>query len=632
MKKIKRIKKKQKSEHFEEQFHHNNDIALADTLYQSGYDLHKKGRLDEAILYYQKALQHNPSAALTFYMLGMAFHGKHQIDEAVRYYQKALQHDPDIIGAYYNLGTVFQEKKQFDEAILCYQNVIDRNPGVTDPYYNMGLALQEQGRTEEASASYEKALHVNPSFVAARWAKCMSQIPVIHTHQSEIEASRAHYHAELLTLRDTVSLNTSQEIDAAVDAVGKQQPFFLAYQGLNDRELQRVYGELVCRIMSSKYTSFAGPLPMPSHSQGEPLRIGIVSGFFYYHAIWKIPIKGWIENIDTHRFSLYGYYTGHKKDRATDIARNCFARFIQDTNSFEELCRIIRADNLHSLIYPEIGMDPTTVKLAALRLAPVQCTSWGHPETSGLPSIDYYLSSDLIEPPDGDEHYTERLVRLPNLSIYYTPGEMKNRDLRRETLGLRRKSVLYHCFQSLYKHLPQHDELFPKIAQRVGDCQFLFVAYPNIPQVVERFRLRINQAFERFNLNAGDYVVILPPLPPELYEALNHLADVYLDTIGWSGCNSILEALASDLPVVTLPTGLMRGREGFAILNMMGVTETIAATLDDYVDIAVRLGNDTEWRRRISEKIAATRHLVYQDTACIKGLEAFFEKVVAEGQ
>jgi protein O-GlcNAc transferase len=630
VKKIKQIKKKKEIAQSEGRYHPKNDIALAEALYQSGCDLHKKGRIDEAILSYQKALQHNPSSALTLHILGMAFHGKHQIDEAVRYYQKALQLDPGLIGAYYNLGTIFQEKKQLDEAILCYQKVIDINPGLTDPYYNMGLALQEQGQREKASAAYEKALHCNPSFVAARWAKTMCQIPVIYTHQSEIETSRARYHADLLTLRDTVSLETPQEIDAAVEAIGKQQPFFLAYQGLNDRELQRVYGGLVSSIMSSKYPAFAGHLPMPSHPQGEPLRIGIVSGFFYYHAIWKIPIKGWIENIDTHRFSLYGYYTGHKKDKTTDGARKCFTRFVEDTNSFEELCRIIRSDDLHILIYPEIGMDPAAVKFAALRLAPVQCASWGHPDTSGLPGIDYYLSSALIEPPDGDGHYTEKLVRLPNLSMYYTPVEMNNRELSRETLGLRPKSVLYHCFQSLYKHLPQHDELFPEIAQRVGDCQFLFVAYPNIPQVVERFRLRINQAFERFSLNAGDYVVILPPLPPELYEALNRLADVYLDTTGWSGCNSVLEALASGLPVVTLPTGLMRGREGFAILNMMGVTETIAATLDDYVDIAVRLGNDTVWRRSVSAKIAATRHLLYRDNACIKGLEDFFEKAVAE--
>jgi predicted O-linked N-acetylglucosamine transferase (SPINDLY family) len=275
-------------------------------------------------------------------------------------------------------------------------------------------------------------------------------------------------------------------------------------------------------------------------------------------------------------------------------------------------------------------MDPTTLKLASLMLAPVQCASWGHPDTSGLPSIDYFLSSELIEPPDGDTHYSERLIRLPNLSVYYTPPEMTHVELSREVLGLRPKSILYHCFQSLYKHLPQHDEVFPRIAQQVGDCQFLFVAYPAISQIVEQFRLRISQAFHRFNLNTDDYVVILPPLPPERYQALNRLANVYLDTIGWSGCNSVLEALASNLPVVSLPTMLMRGREGFAILSRMGVTETVAATLDEYVALASKLGKDAKWRQEISDKIAATKHLVYQDMTSVTALENFLDRIVSE--
>jgi predicted O-linked N-acetylglucosamine transferase (SPINDLY family) len=274
-------------------------------------------------------------------------------------------------------------------------------------------------------------------------------------------------------------------------------------------------------------------------------------------------------------------------------------------------------------------MDPITTKLAALRLAPVQCSSWGHPDTSGFPTIDYYLSSALIEPPDGDKHYTEHLVRLPNLSIYYTPPEIKNTELTRQALGLRPKSVLYHCFQSSYKHLPQYDEMFPRIARDVGDCQFLFVSYPNVITVVEQFRTRVNKAFDRLNLNASDYVVILPPLAPEWYQALNRLADVYLDTIGWSGCNSVLEALACNLPVVTLPTALMRGREGMAILTMMGVTETIAATPDEYVASASKLGKDLNWRRDISDKIAASKHLIYRDIACVRALEDFLVGAVA---
>ena len=385
-----------------------------------------------------------------------------------------------MIGAYYNLGTIFQSKKQLDEAVLCYKKALELNPRLADPYYNMGLAFQEQGKQPEALDAYDKALLSQSVFHAGAMGKVYCANPCYLFRYFGYRASRANYRRELIKFRDTISLDTPQEIEAAAESIGKQQPFFLAYQGLNDRELQQIYGNLVSKIMSLRYPHFAERPPMPSISPDEPLRIGIASGFFYYHAVWKIPIKGWIENLNKDRFRLYGYYTGQKKDKETDIARKCCSKFVENIVSFEELCHTIRRDNLHILIYPEIGMDPTTLKLAALRLAPVQCTTWGHPDTSGLPSIDYFISGDLMEPPDADDHYTEKLVRLPNLSIYYTPPEIKHAELSRKTFNLRPKSVLYHCCQSLYKHSPQYDEIFPRIAQQVGDCQFLFVSYPNV--------------------------------------------------------------------------------------------------------------------------------------------------------
>jgi protein O-GlcNAc transferase len=293
------------------------------------------------------------------------------------------------------------------------------------------------------------------------------------------------------------------------------------------------------------------------------------------------------------------------------------------------LCKTIRKDNLHVLIYPEIGMDPMTIRLAALPLAPIQCISWGHPETSGLPAIDYFLSSDLMEPPDADEHYTEKLIRLPNLSIYYEPLDIPVADINRRTFGLRQNSILYLCCQSLYKYLPQYDEIYPRIAKRVNDCQFLFISHKS-NCVTEQVRKRINQAFKKFGIDADDYIIFLPRLYGDEYYAINNLSDVYLDSICWSGCNSTLEALSFDLPVVTLPGELMRGRHSSAILTMMGVTETIVSTRDEYIDLAVRLGLDVKWRKQISKKIAANKHLVYRDKTCITALEDFLERVVKE--
>ncbi|MCJ7484473.1 MAG: hypothetical protein MUO31_16105, partial [Thermodesulfovibrionales bacterium] len=199
----------------------------------------------------------------------------------------------------------------------------------------------------------------------------------------------------------------------------------------------------------------------------------------------------------------------------------------------------------------------------------------------------------------------------------------------REAFGLRAKAILYLCNQFLPKYLPKYDDIFPRIAQQIRDCQFIFISNLN-NTLTDQIRLRFNHAFQRYNLNVEDYIVFLPILGSEQYHAMNHLADIYLDSIGWSGCNSTFEAIACDLPIVTLPGELMRGRHSSAILTMIGLTETIATNLDKYISLAVRLGQDSEWRKRISEKIAANKHLVYRDRTCITALEEFIETVVEE--
>jgi hypothetical protein len=227
----------------------------------------------------------------------------------------------------------------------------------------------------------------------------MAHLPVIYHDERDIELARNKYGEDLVKLQEILSLETPKDIDAAAEAVGSHQPFYLAAQGLNDRDLQKTYGEMVCRIMAATYPQWSEAPSMPSVASGEPIRVGIVSGHFFHHSVWKIPIRGWIDNLDKNKFSLHCYYTGTIKDHVTAYARQTCTRFVEDVKSAEKLCRTIREDNLHILIYAEIGMDPATLKLAALslRLSSAQpsdirthqvfrpsiiisaATSWNHP-------------------------------------------------------------------------------------------------------------------------------------------------------------------------------------------------------------------------------------------------------------
>ena len=108
------------------------------------------------------------------------------------------------------------------------------------------------------------------------------------------------------------------------------------------------------------------------------------------------------------------------------------------------------------------------------------------------------------------------------------------------------------------------------------------------------------------------------------------LCDVFLDSIGWSGCNSTLESLVCNLPVVTMWGTLMRGRHSAAFLQMMGISETIANSIEDYIDIAARLANDREYRRAQASEIEARKHAVYRDRAAIAALEEFLDRAVRD--
>lgn len=125
-----------------------------------------------------------------------------------------------------------------------------------------------------------------------------------------------------------------------------------------------------------------------------------------------------------------------------------------------------------------------------------------------------------------------------------------------------------------------------------------------------------------------DYCLFLT-IPERLdYLMINLLSDVYLDTLDWSGGNTSLEAIACNLPIVTCPGEFMRGRHSYSFLKMLGVTDTIAESETDYIEIAVKLGLDPAWRRHIAERMNESHDRLFDDQACVVGLEWFYRQIV----
>jgi predicted O-linked N-acetylglucosamine transferase (SPINDLY family) len=591
---------------------------FADAHYNRGLALGNLGRFGDAAKCFQRALALNPQSALAHVHLGNALRAQGKREDAVVHYRHAAALMPNSAGAHNNLANALMELGRTDEALAHFDRALALAPDFAPAHYNRGIALRGQSRFTEAAASFERAVAFKPDFLQAKLAACVARLPILYENEPEIAARRADYAACLQALRDEVErMATPGDL---ADAVGAHQPFYLAYQGLNDRDLQAIYGAIICRVMAARFGSAKLPAPPAS---GEPVRVAIVSGFFRQHSNWKIPIKGWLGQLDRRRFRLFGYYTADEGDAETEAAAALCERFVRGPLALDAWRQAILAAAPHVILYPAVGMDRVSAQLAAQRLAPVQCNAWGHPDTSGFPTLDYYLSSDLMEPPDGAQHYTERLVRLPNLSIYYDPPDAVPAAADRAALGLRPGATVFWCAQSLPKYLPQYDQVFPRIARDAGDCLFTFIQFPGGAQVTALFRQRLERVFAAFGLNAADHCVFLPRLEPQKFVAAIGACDAVLDTIGWSGCNSVLESLVHDLPIVTLTGPLMRGRHATAILTMMDVQDTVTASIDGYVAAAVRIARDAGWRSSLRSKIARNKHRLYRDSACIAALEDF---------
>ena len=603
----------------------NKEAKTARDYYQKGIAASQKGELEVAIASFQQAIALKSDFAAAYCNLGGLLAKKGQVAEAIDSLHTAIKLQPNLTEAYCNLGIIQSSSGQISaEAVESFQKAIALNPALVEAHYNLGNIWLEQGERESAIASYQKALKSNPKYHLAKFALAIAQLPVIYTDEVEIGVQRERYRQELETLAQYYQNADEQERSEAASAVGSNQPFYLTYQGQCDRQLQSTYGEMIRQLMAARYPQWSKPLDAPK-VESRKVRVGFVSGFFNHHSVWKILLQGWVENLDKSEFELFGYFTGNHRDEQTVRAAKAFDRFDSELSTVEQWAAKIAEDDLDVLIFPEFGMDTMAIQLGCLRLAPVQIASWGHPETSGLPTIDYFLSSDLMESEEGESHYSEQLVRLPNLGVCYKLIDVQPETITRQDLGLKTSDIMFWCCQSLYKYLPQHDDIFPRIAKELVKAKFVFIQLES-ESSTNIFRQRLERAFQAFGLNYQDHCLFLPRLSRSAYAGTTALADIYLDNLEWSGGNTTLESTVYNLPIVTLPGALMRGRHSMAILKMMGVEETIARDKDEYIQIAVRLGN-ADYRRYIAEQIAEYKHKSYGDLKPVRALENFLLKV-----
>jgi predicted O-linked N-acetylglucosamine transferase (SPINDLY family)/tetratricopeptide (TPR) repeat protein len=615
-----------------------------------GWALKGQGRIAEARAELREAVRLGPSYDLAWLRLAELELENGDLDAALAAAMKAAEASPRDLEAAATVAEVHDRRGETAKRDAWFAKARAIEPDPARFYFSLGVDRRNKGLVEPARRALRRALLFGPDHVAARWTLARI-LPEGYADDAEIARARKGYVAGLDAIEAGLRLDTPDRARETFGALQVMTNFFLAYQEQDDRDLQIRFGRIAHRVVAARFPEMARPLdssapdPLPA-DPARKLRIGFLSAYFRLHFMPRF-VAGWMEKIDRRRFEIFGYHTGSENDNLTKlIAGQCDifrhmplvrapGRSLADNEEswLVDIGRALFADRLDALIFTDIGMDMTTFAVAALRFAPVQATCIGHPVTSGLPTIDYFLSGELIEPPDGEAHYSEQLVRLPNMSIrLFDPSLSKDRRPKpRESFGLGADEIVYLCTQSAFKYLPRYDRIYIAVAKAVPKAKLVFIR-PNWPEKHAPLLSRLARAFAAEGLERDRHCVFLDRLSPHDFDALHRVGDIFLDTPGWSGGNTTHQALAMDLPVVTLPGEFMRGRVSYGMLRMIGVEDTVAKNVDDYIAIAIRLGRDPEFRAQIRAKVAANRHKLYNDETCVRGLEKFLVEAVARAR
>ena len=608
-----------------------------------GLALRRLGRLDEAIACFRQAIERQPDDADSHYALGAALHDLGRLAEATAAYREALRLRPNFPEAHNNLGNAWCALGRLDQAVASYRAAIELRPNHHGALFNLGLALRDLGRVAEAVCAIRQALVVRPDAVNVHIA--LGRILLNQGEDGEARAcfQRAgalrpdHPAAAILDALACPVIPAAGEIPAirariaaAIAAIPPGRPpfadpmevglcnFYPSYHGEDDRALQGEIAAMYRRVFPAIDQDLVGG----RRPVGGRIRIGFVSAFLKAHTIGKLN-SGLIRRLDPARFETIVLRTQPAADPLAQEIDAAAARAILLPPSLEAARRTIAELNLDVLYYTDIGMDPFTYYLAFSRLAPVQTVTWGHPVTTGLATIDYFLSSELLEPPDGERLYAETLVRLPSLNTYYCRPQPPARRKSRAEFGVDPHARLYVCPQTPFKFHPDFDAILAGILDRDRRAHLVFIT--GTPHWETLLRRRWNTTLP----DHADRVTFLPNIPQDEFFSLLMEADAVLDTPHFSGGNSSIEAFAMAVPIVAVPGRQLRGRITAACYRAMGMMDLVADNADHAVELAVRLANDADFHRLMADRIGAASHILFENPAVIAETEAFLTRAVA---
>ena len=573
----------------------------AERLVVEGNRLEDTGHLEKAKICYQAALELCPDFARAWLNIGNIQAAQKQFDEAVNSYRQALQLEANYGAAHANLGQIYLNRKDYLNAAEHYSAATRMLPNSADAWVGVGCAMEELQRHPEALEAYHKALAIQPGFLGAklnlgRLLAILKRPDEALEHIQEALSSQPNS-----VLGHFLFGKVLSDMGFALDAVDQIQQA-LKLEIAADHNMASLmlfnmnylpdypadalffahlnYGQQFCSDLYPKNPQYSNP-PEPARI----LKIGYISGDFRGH-----PVSRFVEPLfakhDRIHFEIHGFHNHHLIDSIT-IRLKELVDFWHPIHNMEDadVAQQIRGLGIDILVDLSGHTEFHRLPLFAHKPAPVQATWLGYLATTGLATMDYRICDIYTDPPGLTERFhTEQLARLPDCQWCYAPYV----DLSPigELPLLRKGYLTLGSFNNPSKLNERVLELWADVLNAIPASRLQIAAV-----APGRAQQRILSILERAGVEL-ERIQFTPRLPYRDYLASITEVDIALDPFPYNGGTTSIDTLIMGVPVVTLAGDRSIARGGVSLLSNLGLTELIAATPQDYVNIVRQLADD----------------------------------------
>jgi len=589
----------------------------AENLFKNGISELKENNFLKAKDYFLQANKLIPDRISILYNLAFTYYHLNENQNAKKILKKIILIDKNDFDTIKLFIIILLDENRFDEVlkiIYTLDSETEKNnyKEILELFYKISSKLLVVGDIEINKKFYERYLSLDEKNLEI-YLESLFLLPSIYLDSLDLNVLRTNFQKNLEKIR-----NLNLEKYNKNNFLPRVMTFFLSYNNENNLPILKTFTENIAKV----YPELSLNLNLKYCVKSSKIRIGFVSEFLTDHTIGKL-FSNLILDLDPNKFDVIVFHSLNTKEGFIKKIIDLKIRTISLPLLLNDKIKILQAEHLDIIFYPDIGMSGDLYYLTFYKLAKFQINTWGHPETSGNKNLDFFISNQMSELAEADGFYSEKLIKFNNFNIYCNSLETSDKNV---SFNFPENKNIYFCPQTIFKLVPEFDEIIKNITNLDKKSVICFIKDPFNHQ----YKIFL-QRLKNKGINL-DQILIIDRLSEKEFINLSAQADILLDPLYFGAGNSFIETFLNPCPLITHPSKFLRSRLALGLYKQLNIENPpVYYSIDDYIFNAVEIVNDKKKNNLIREQIFEKGRFFFRNKEVLIEYENFFLKIMNEG-